>query len=410
MRKNSILTVSQLNFYTKSLLEDDKILSSVFVQGEISNLTNYHRSGHIYFSLKDEKSVVKCVMFSGNAKKLRFTPQEGMNVIIIGRVSMYEASGQVQLYAEQMQPDGIGDLTIAYQQLKDKLEKQGLFDESHKKPIPKFPKKIGVITSDTGAVRRDIETVLSRRYPIVEMILYPSAVQGENAVQQLINGLKYFNKTKDVDVIIIGRGGGSMEDLWSFNSEKLAYEIYNSEIPVISAVGHATDHTICDYVADRYAQTPSVAGELAVPDKTEIFSQLNSLKSRMVDIIEYKIDSQQQMLDILANKLSMMSEKDIINKLKFDIDTLNTQLINAFKYNLQIKNETLKENIAKLNALSPLNVLSRGYSIAEKNGKVIKSVNNIDIGDKIDVILNNGKITCIVDNKVGEYNGKEENL
>ena len=255
MRKNSILTVSQLNFYTKSLLDGDPVTSQVIVQGEISNLTTHYRSGHIYLSLKDEKAVIKGVMFASSASRLKFEPEEGMSVIAMGRVSLYEATGQYQLYIEQMQPDGIGDLTLAFNQLKAKLEKMGLFSEELKKELPAYPTNIGVITSDTGAVRRDIETVLARRYPIATMILYPASVQGDTAVTELINGIKYFNQKCSVDVIIIGRGGGSIEDLWCFNNEQLAYEIFKSEIPIISAVGHATDITICDFVADKSAPT-----------------------------------------------------------------------------------------------------------------------------------------------------------
>lgn len=352
MNKSSILTVSQLNLYIKSLLDND-VLSNIFVCGEISNLTNHYRSGHIYFSLKDEKSIIKAVMFAGNASKLKFTPENGMKVIIIGKVSIYEVSGQIQVYVNQMQPDGIGELSLAFNQLKEKLKNKDLFNPNFKKKLPLYPKKIGVITSDTGAVRRDIETVLSRRYPVVEMILYASSVQGENAVPQLINGIKYFNENK-VDVIIIGRGGGSLEDLWAFNSEELAYEIFNSKIPIISAVGHATDTTICDLVADKSAPTPSAAAEIAVPNKTELLENLLFLKSK-----------------------------------------LNT----IFKNNIQNKEYNLKKNMEKLNILSPLNVLLRGYSIAEKDNKVIKSVNDFNIGDNFKLRLQDGIIDCTVNTK-----------
>ena len=400
MNKSSILTVSQLNFYTKSLLDENKVLSQVFVRGEISNLTNHYRSGHIYFSLKDEKSVVRCVMFSGNAGKLKFIPQDGMSVIIIGRATLYEATGQFQLYAEQMQPDGIGDLTIAFQQLKEKLEKQGLFDISHKKPIPQYPHRIGVITSSTGAVRLDIETVLKRRYPIAEMVLYPASVQGENAVPQLILGLKYFNKNKNVDTIIIGRGGGSLEDLWAFNSEQLAYEIYNSEIPVISAVGHATDVTICDFVADKQAPTPSAAAELAVPDITHLYSKIISFNNRLVNAIKYKVATEQQKADNLADKLSAMSENYQIPKLKANLVAQQTQLNNAINRIIENNHNKLNSNVAKLNVLSPLNIISRGYSITtNSNNKIIKSVNDVNINDSIQVLVNDGTLSCTVNSK-----------
>lgn len=397
--KNSIISVSQLNFYAKSLLDGDPVLSEVFVRGEISNLTDHYRSGHLYFSLKDEKSVIRAVMFAGNASKLRFKPEEGMSVIAIGRVSLYEATGQFQLYVEQMQPDGAGELAVAFNQLKLKLEKEGLFDGNVKKKIPTFPKKIGVITSDTGAVRYDVETVLSRRYPIAEMILYPSAVQGESAVPQLINGLRCFNEKNFVDVIIIGRGGGSMEDLWAFNSELLAKEIYKSKIPVISAVGHATDTTICDFVADKSAPTPSAAAEIAVPDISELFARIEYLSKRMVDNLRHMINSKQQHTDILSDRLAVMSENYKVPEIQAKLDSLTLRLNNAYNMFLQNKNESLKENIAKLNTLSPLNILSRGYAIVNNDNTVIKSINDVSVNDKIAVRVSDGSFTCTVDNK-----------
>lgn len=399
MKKNSILSVSQLNFYAKSLLDGDPVLSEVFVCGEISNLTDHYRSGHLYFSLKDEKSVVRAVMFAGNASKLKFKPEEGMSIIAIGRVSLYETTGQFQLYIEQMQPEGTGELAVAFNQLKLKLEKEGLFDENVKKKIPDFPKKIGVITSDTGAVRHDVETVLSRRFPLAEMILYPSAVQGENSVPQLIKGMQYFNNQKNVDVIIIGRGGGSMEDLWAFNSELLAREIYKSKIPVISAVGHATDYTICDFVADKSAPTPSAAAEIAVPDISELFSKLAYLNDRMADNIKYIINSQQQYTDNLADRLAVMSGNYKISEMKANLENLTIRLNNSYTNLLQNKTEKLKENVAKLNTLSPLNILSRGYAIITNNNVVVRSVNDINIDDKVTVKVNDGDFICTVNEK-----------
>lgn len=399
MKKNSILSVSQLNFYAKSLLDGDPVLSEVFVCGEISNLTDHYRSGHLYFSLKDEKSVVRAVMFAGNASKLKFKPEEGMSIIAIGRVSLYETTGQFQLYIEQMQPEGTGELAVAFNQLKLKLEKEGLFDENVKKKIPDFPKKIGVITSDTGAVRHDVETVLYRRFPLAEMILYPSAVQGENSVPQLIKGMQYFNNQKNVDVIIIGRGGGSMEDLWAFNSELLAREIYKSKIPVISAVGHATDYTICDFVADKSAPTPSAAAEIAVPDISELFSKLAYLNDRMADNIKYIINSQQQYTDNLADRLAVMSGNYKISEMKANLENLTIRLNNSYTNLLQNKTEKLKENVAKLNTLSPLNILSRGYAIITNNNVVVRSVNDINIDDKVTVKVNDGDFICTVNEK-----------
>lgn len=410
MNGNSIITVSQLNFYTKSLLDGDPVLSQVFVRGEISNLTNHYRSGHIYFSLKDEKAVVRCVMFAGDAAKLRFEPQEGMSVIAIGRVSIYDATGQYQLYVRQMQPDGIGELTVAFNQLKEKLEKQGLFSPEYKKEIPVYPQKIGVVTSQTGAVRRDIETVLNRRYPLAEMVLYPAAVQGEQAVPELVAGIEYFNKTNSVDVIIIGRGGGSMEDLWAFNSELLAHTVYNSNIPVISAVGHATDVTICDFVADKTAPTPSAAAEIAVPDKIKLLNMISSFNDRIISAARYAVYLQQQRVDSVYNRLSVFSESYRLPKIKANLDNINIRLAAAFKENLQSKAEQLKECSARLNALSPLNILARGYSLALVNDEIVSSVDDVNINDSITVKLKNGELYCNVNDKRNDYNAKEENL
>ena len=410
MNGNSIITVSQLNFYTKSLLDGDPVLSQVFVRGEISNLTNHYRSGHIYFSLKDEKAVVRCVMFAGDAAKLSFEPQEGMSVIAIGRVSIYDATGQYQLYVRQMQPDGIGELTVAFNQLKEKLEKQGLFSPEHKKEIPVYPQKIGVVTSQTGAVRRDIETVLNRRYPLAEMVLYPAAVQGEQAVPELVAGIEYFNKTNSVDVIIIGRGGGSMEDLWAFNSELLAHTVYNSNIPVISAVGHATDVTICDFVADKTAPTPSAAAEIAVPDKIKLLNMISSFNDRIISAARYAVYLQQQRVDSVYNRLSVFSESYRLPKIKANLDNINIRLAAAFKENLQSKAEQLKECSARLNALSPLNILARGYSLALVNDEIVSSVDDVNINDSITVKLKNGELYCNVNDKRNDYNAKEENL
>lgn len=411
MRKNSILTVSQLNFYTKSLLDSDLVISRVIVQGEISNLTTHYRSGHIYLSLKDEKSVIKCVMFSSSASRLKFELEEGMSVIAMGRVSLYETTGQYQFYIEQMQPDGIGDLTIAFNQLKTKLDKMGLFNKEFKKKLPPYPANIGIITSDTGAVIRDIETVLARRYPIATIILYPASVQGNDAVPELINGIKYFNRNHSVDVIIIGRGGGSIEDLWCFNSEQLAYEIFNSEVPIISAVGHATDVTICDFVADKSAPTPSAAAELAVPDCSALLYDIISLRDRMSTSVRYKITTEEQKTTNLSDKLSAMSENYQISNIRTNLDNLTLRLNNSLSNIFKNRNTILKENIAKLNALSPLNILSRGYSLAYKENKILSSVNNVNKNDSIKLQLSDGLLECTVNNKGIDKNAeKKENI
>ena len=394
-----ILSVSQLNFYARSVMENDPVLSEVFVRGEISNLKSQYRSGHIYFSLKDDKASVNAVMFRDNASRLKFVPEEGMKVIIIGKVSVYEERGQFQIYVQQMQPDGIGELAAAFSQLKEKLARKGLFDDKYKKEIPQFPENIGVVTSASGAVRRDIENVLSRRFPLVNMILYPASVQGENAEAELIEGLRYFNENKNADVIIIGRGGGSAEDLQAFNSEALAYEIFASKIPIISAVGHATDYTICDFVADIRAQTPTEAAELAVPERSGLMACIQSLYEKMNAAFENKISENQQRTDMLYERLSALSVEKRLAVSEQKLDGLVTRLENAEKTFFGIHNTELKRLISGLNALSPLKVLERGYSIASKNGKAVCSVYDVNENDKISVKMKDGVLICTVDGK-----------
>ena len=308
-----VLSISQLNFYIKSLIENDPKLNIVFVTGEISNLTDHYRSGHIYLSLKDEKSVIKSVMFSGNARNLRFKPMDGMKVICRGRIAVYEPSGQYQLYIEDMQPDGIGALTLAYEQLKKSLAEKGLFDASHKKALPKFPKTIGIITSPTGAAVQDIRNILNRRFPCVDIVMCPVLVQGDNAPSQLVRAVNTLSENNLCDVIIIGRGGGSIEDLWAFNSEELAYAIYNCKIPVISAVGHETDFTICDFVSDMRAPTPSAGAELAVPDKEELMSYYKSQLQYLNSIIDLKHRQLSNLITDKQRRLMLVSPQSKMN-------------------------------------------------------------------------------------------------
>ena len=284
-----IITVSELNEYIKMVLEHDELLMRIFVKGEISNFTNHYKTGHFYFSLKDEGGTVRAVMFRGSAARLKFMPENGMRVIVGGRVGVFPRDGQYQIYAETMEPDGIGALYIAYEQLKKKLEAEGLFDASKKKPLPKIPTRIGVITSPTGAAIRDIIHILGRRFPLARVILYPALVQGEGAAPDLVRGLDYFNQMGNVDVIIIGRGGGSLEDLWAFNDETLARHVAASRIPVISAVGHETDFTLCDFAASRRAPTPSAAAEIAVPETEELARKLANVTSRIELLLEGRL-------------------------------------------------------------------------------------------------------------------------
>lgn len=396
MKSSGIITVSQLNFYVKSLLDGDAVLSGVFLSGEISNLTDHYRSGHIYLSLKDEKSVIKCVMFAGNAARLKFALQNGMKVIAYGKVSLYEAAGQYQFYIEQIQPDGVGALTIAYEQLKEKLEREGLFDKKRKKQLPQIPRKIGVITSPTGAARRDIENVLKRRFPLAEVILCPAAVQGECAVPQLINALEYLDKNNLADVIILGRGGGSIEDLWAFNDEKLARTVASCKIPVISAVGHETDFTICDFVSDMRAPTPSAAAEIAAPDINEMQERINNIIYTLKFLINKKIESEKIKIDILHKNKVFSSPFEIIENHAMRLDSLTAELKNSYEGMLNKRRQRLENVTGRLNALSPLQILSRGYGIPVKNGKTVKSAKDIKSGDAIELILSEGKALCTV--------------
>ena len=336
IQKPRVLSVSQINFYIKSIIENDGSLQFVLVTGEISNLTVHQRSGHIYLSLKDSNSVISAVMFAGNARRLRFRLENGMKVICRGRISVYEPSGRYQLYIEDMQPDGVGALTLAFEQLKKSLAQKGLFDNAHKKPLPKFPKTIGVITSPTGAAVQDITNIIRRRFPSVDIILAPVLVQGDSAPKQLVNAVNKFSASKIADVVIIGRGGGSAEDLWAFNEEIVARAIYNSKIPVISAVGHEIDFTIADYVADLRAPTPTGAAEMAVPNLVDLKSLIDQYKIRaneaVTNIIKknrIKLESLQNSF-VLKNPLSLYEIKE--QKLDSYIDYLNQYMTNKLNH------------------------------------------------------------------------------
>lgn len=400
--KPKILSVSQLNFYIKSIIENDPRLNLVFLTGEISNLTNHYRSGHIYLSLKDEKSVIRAVMFAGNARSLRFQPQDGMKIICRGRIALYEPSGQYQLYIEDMQPDGVGALTIAFEQLKNSLAEKGLFDNSHKKPIPKFPGVIGVITSPTGAAVQDIRNILSRRYPCADVVMCPVLVQGENAPSQLVNAVKTLNEYNACDVIIIGRGGGSIEDLWAFNSEELAYAIYECKIPVISAVGHETDFTICDFVSDLRAPTPSAGAELAVPDKDELMSFYNSQYQYISSLIDVKMKNYNNIITDIRRRLSIVSPQSKIDEYSRQLDLLCNKAENLVNDKIIKADSDIKATAAKLECINPIAVLSRGYAIAEKDGQVVSSKAQLSIDDEFSIEFSDGKILAKYINNIGE--------
>ncbi len=396
MNSGKILTVSQLNIYVKSLLDGDINLQNVFIEGEISNLSDHYSSGHIYFSLKDSTSLVKAVMFSFNAKKLRFKPENGMKVLILGRVTVYEVSGQYQIYVEDMRPYGVGALALELEQLKKKLEERGLFDQAHKKPLPIYPNTIGVITSPTGAAIQDILNIISRRFPCVDIILAPVLVQGKTAPEQLKNAVDMFSDNNAADVIIIGRGGGSIEDLWAFNDEELAYAIYNCKIPVVSAVGHETDFTICDFVSDLRAPTPSAAAELVVPDKMDLTANLNATKQYIDSLIYNKIYA---LSEIQNNYIKLVSAYSPINYIDTEFEKIRScelQINNLFDKYIYLCENNLKESVNKLEALNPIAVLKRGFTHISVNNKNVISKNDLKIGDEIDLKLFDGHIKANV--------------
>lgn len=396
IQKPRVLSVSQINFYIKSLIENDGKLQFVLVTGEISNLTVHQRSGHIYLSLKDSNSVIGAVMFAGNARRLKFRPENGMKIICRGRISLYEPSGRYQLYIEDMQPDGVGALALAFEQLKSDLEKKGLFDPAHKKPLPKFPKTIGVITSPTGAAVQDITNILRRRFPSVDIILAPVLVQGDSAPKQLVNAVNKFSESKIADVIIIGRGGGSAEDLWAFNDEELAYAVYHCKTPVISGVGHETDFTICDFVADKRASTPSAAAELAVPDRQELISYYFKQKQYISAMLDRKIKTAQLRLENQQRRMSASSPKLKAEQLEKQLSAKSEKLTRFMNIYISNKENKLVAAKGKLDGLNPLNVLNRGYAIAEKDEKIITSSKQLKDGDDFTVILSDGKINAKV--------------
>lgn len=396
IQKPRVLSVSQINFYIKSIIENDGSLQFVLVTGEISNLTVHQRSGHIYLSLKDSNSVISAVMFAGNARRLKFRLENGMKVICRGRISVYEPSGRYQLYIEDMQPDGVGALTLAFEQLKKSLAQKGLFDNAHKKPLPKFPKTIGVITSPTGAAVQDITNIIRRRFPSADIVLAPVLVQGESAPEQLVRAVNKFSASKIADVVIIGRGGGSAEDLWAFNDEQLAYAVYNCETPIISGVGHETDFTVCDFVADVRASTPSAAAELAVPDRQELMSYYFKQKQYISAMLDRKIKTAQLRLENQQRRMSASSPKLKAEQLEKQLSAKSEKLTRFMNVYISNKENKLIAAKGKLDGLNPLNVLNRGYAIAEKDEKIITSSKQLKNGDDFTVILSDGKINAKV--------------
>lgn len=396
MKERQALSVTQVNLYIKEVISRDDILCDVLVKGELSNF-KAHSSGHMYMSLKDESGVMRAVMFRSAAAKLTFKPQNGMKVIAHGRVSVYERDGQYQLYIDDMQQEGQGDLYAAFERLKVRLSEEGLFDPAHKKPLPKYPKKVGVVTAPTGAAIRDIINVLTRRFSYADIVLYPVLVQGENSAESIVAAIEYFNTSKLADVLIVGRGGGSIEDLWSFNEEVVARAIYNSEIPIISAVGHEIDFTISDFVADLRAPTPSAAAELAVPSQIELAEKFNNVYRRIFNKAMNAVQNRRVRVEACSQRTVLKNPLQRLDDRKQRLDSISFMLETAYKSAAGEKKQRLLKCTARLDALSPLGTLSRGYSLTKKSdGEIIKSVSQVKSGDKIQVKVADGEIKAEV--------------
>ena len=389
----SPISVTDLNKYIKDRISQDEMLNNVLVKGEISNF-KHHYTGHMYFTLKDENSLIKCIMFKTYTSNLNFIPKDGMSVMVFGTVSVFERDGVYQIYCKAIQEDGMGSLYTAYEKLKANLEKEGLFDISHKKKIPFMPKVIGVLTSNTGSVIRDIINVSTRRNPNVYIRLYPVPVQGEGAGMKIAEAIRYMNKNNLADVLILARGGGSLEDLWPFNEEIVAREIYNSNIPIISAVGHETDFSISDFVSDLRAPTPSAAAELAVPNIIDVKNKLESYNNRFKIALRKKTELMRLRYEKCMTKRVFREPLQDINEKYIKIDILYKSLTNSVQNIINNKKIVASKNITKLDTLSPLKTLSRGYSIIEKDGKIIKSAKTLKKEDEVKISLSDGKISA----------------
>lgn len=398
--ERSVLSVKQLNMYVKSLIEGDARLAFISIKGEISNFKNHFSSGHFYFTLKDNDAAIRCVMFRAYASAVKFRPEDGMEVILTGRVSIYERDGQYQFYAEEMHNAGQGDISVQFEQIKKKLAEEGLFDEESKRPIPKFPENIAVVTSNTGAAVQDIMNILSRRYPLARVIMCPVAVQGELAVPDMVNTLERIYALNNVDLIIIGRGGGSIEDLWAFNSEALARKIYESPIPVISAVGHETDFTICDFVADLRAPTPSAAAELAVPNSAELKNKIEKLQSNMCSLLRAKYNYCATRFDAVTASPMLKKPLDALIFDRYEhLDKLSEKIFTLTEKKINEREKQFSLLSSVLETLSPLKVINRGYAVAEANGEIVKSIYQVKIGDSLNLRLNDGRLTCQITEK-----------
>lgn len=388
------LKVSQVNTYIKALLDGSEPLQNIYVEGEISNFKHYQPSGHMYFTLKDEKSQLKCVMFSSNAYRIRFRPENGMCVICRGRISAYEKSGEYQLYAEDMQPVGTGALNLAFEQLKKKLFDEGVCDKSRKKPLPEYPQKIGVVTSGVGAAVQDIKNITSRRYPLAELVIVPTAVQGEKAAPEIVESIKLLDSRGDIDVMIVGRGGGSIEDLWAFNTEEVARAVIACNTPVVSAVGHESDFTICDFVADLRAPTPSAAAELICPDINVLFNHVRSLQYTAQLYIQALIDDRSQHLSELTAFSPLANGEELLNAYKDRLSDLKNRLGSSFTNRAEIEFHRFSALLGKLNALSPLAVMERGFAVAKQGESVVARAAQADTEKELTVAFEDGELNC----------------
>lgn len=401
--EQQVLSITQVNEYIRTKMDADPLLNGVAVRGEISNYKMYP-SGHHYFTLKDEGGALKCVMFKGNAMKLRFRPDNGMKVIAVGKISVFPRDGAYQLYCTAMAMDGIGDLYAAFEQLKAKLAEQGLFDPEHKKPLPKYPGVIGIVTSSAGAAVHDMLRILRKRYPLTRVRLFPVRVQGVEAPPEIVGAIRYANRYKLADLLIVGRGGGSIEDLWAFNDERVARAIYDSEIPVISAVGHEPDVTISDFVADLRAATPSNAAELAVPDQEALAQILDSYSAAMATSLSRQIKAGRQQLKALSESPAVKSPTGYLQQRRQGVLLLNNRLMSAQVQRVERMRRRFVEQTAKLDAMSPLKVLTRGYAMAQtEDGMILRSIGQVDRGSQISVMLNDGSLSAtVVDMKENE--------
>ena len=397
--EQQVLSITQLNEYIRGRMDADPLLNTVAVRGEISNYKQYP-SGHHYFTLKDEASALRCVMFKGNAMRLRFRPENGMKVIAVGKVSVYPRDGAYQLYCVSLTVDGVGDLYVAFEQLKKKLAAQGLFDPAHKKPLPRYPGRIGIITSSAGAAVHDMLRILNKRYPLSKVYLLPVRVQGAQAPGEIVSAIRYANYYQLADLLIVGRGGGSIEDLWAFNDEQVALAIYQSRIPVISAVGHEPDVTISDYVADLRAATPSNAAELAVPDQDALRQSLDAQVSAMAAALTRQIKASRQHLNALAASPALQSPTGYLEQKRQQLLLLKNRLVSAQNQSLAVRKQKYIAAAAKLDAMSPLKVLTRGYSMTRKeDGTVVRSVSQTEIGERVRISLEDGTLCATVMNK-----------